>query len=264
MTSENSYITFDSILKFLSKKINESGNSEINLSELFSTTTHEQQMTGIAEFCKINDDAWISDARMDITKCVQKDILVAGIPLDLEQVFYYLAKNTQNEFWIMFSIMIQRNPSQLNQDRNNSLHYALKNFCNDLAQIDISMTPEEVMKFVDVNKSAIASRFTTKLEPPIQLNVCDQEPFWAHMETIYNLMHPYNKVKFVHNPSHDLVNNIVGKITNISSDDDMGPQKMLTELFSGDLMSQLTSMMQNGGDINQFVQTMISAIPKNN
>lgn len=223
---------------------------------------HVQALTN---FIAVNEDAWTSDTTMDLKKCITKKLEYSTFTIDLEQVFEYVSAIEQKKFWIFVSIITNRNPDQIAQERQHQLNQAVQDFANDLSKIDVNMSPQDIVEYVQSNKEAIQTRFTTKLYPAIPLSSSDYPHFWAHLEKIYNLLNPYDKIIFQPNKSHQLVTNIFDKMNSMpnSEHENQAPQEILQHLLSSDIMQQVSELVKDGGvGITDFLATMVKAIPQ--
>jgi hypothetical protein len=151
---------------------------------------------------------------------------------------------------------------QLDEIRMHQLNDASSLFSNILGSIGVDIQPENLKMFINANKSAIENRYLQCLEPKLSFQLDskdDVDTFWSHMEIIYNLMNPYNKIK--RNIASDLVSNIISKIT---SSENVSPANLVGEIMSKDTLEQMATIMSAPNGLPNILSTLMTAIGNTN
>lgn len=255
-------MNFQEILNLLDEKVK--SNEMPSLVQQFQNTTYEDQVKGVLNFFEQNKNAWVSDTKMELEKCIEPRLSIGNRFIDLRHYFEYLSPMEQKQFWIMLSIFVDRNPTLIHQKRQFELEQALQHFCKDLSQVDVNMTIQEALNFVESNREAIETRLMAKLNYNIQLAECDQELFWLHMEKIYNLKNPFDKIVYESNPSFSLVKNLIDKTSTITStpDGQIDFASLFTTILDPTMMQGFQQLFTSPGGIGQLLQTLEKIIPR--
>jgi hypothetical protein len=171
-------------------------NSEV--ARFFNNTTEQQQIACCNQFCIANNESWIGDYDMDLSNCPDPFLRIDNRTFDLRPLVNdFMSKKQTVVFWKIVSEQGGRSIHLLETQRNQQLNDAVGMFSNILGSVGVNIQPEELKMFIKSNKSAIENRYMQCLEPKLSIQLDtkeDVDAFWNHMEIIYNIMHPYNKI----------------------------------------------------------------------
>lgn len=271
MNHQQSNYTFRNIMEFLDAHVpveytHQPGAFVTNIA---NTTSEQEQLNGLLHFVQVNDHAWTSDVFMDIEKCETPTIVCGNAPhINLREVFEYLSTHATKRFWIMVCMCIGRSSSELAAKRQAELCTSVQDFKSDLALINVEMTADEIVEFVSANKDAIATRYMARLDRQIPIHKSDHEPFWNHMEKIFNILNPYNQIRFTSSSSHTIVTSMVDKISGMFSNQDLQEGnvdfgQVIGNILNPDMMNQMSELMQ-GTNPKDLVNTILSVLPDMN
>ena len=259
-TSSTSFLD---ILTFLdSKTIEYTGERDAFVNTIGRATTSEQQMMALLHFITENSSAWKSDMFMVIEKCKVKNIIITDeYVIKLDEIFDFLSEHDKQRFWIMVCMCVGRTSTAIAEKRMEMLQAAVSAFSSDLEKINFSVSHEDIMRLVTTNKSAISTRLVAKLNVNVPLEKQNYEPFWEHMENIYNILNPYDQILFVSSKSHNIISQIVDTVSvAFNNSSEMNPQDILQTLLNQNIIKDLGRMLQDG-DAGEIIADLLKALP---
>lgn len=271
MYSTQQICTFRNIMEFLDTSVpieyTQQPNAFVN--NIANVTNEEEQNIALMKFTIDNACAWTSDMYMDINKCKTVEIVFEKAPsINLKDLFVYLSDYDKKRFWLMVCMCIGRTSAALAEKRQAMLCSSVQEFQKDLASINIEMKEDDIIRFVSTNKDAIATRYIARLNQQIPLDKMDYEPFWCHMEKIYNIINPYDQILFKPSSSHTIVTTMVDKISGMFNGQNMEDGnidfgQIVGSLLNADMMQQMSQLMQ-GSNPKELVSTILSVLPEMN
>lgn len=258
--------SFLDILTFLdTKTIEYTGSQDAFVKTIGHATSVEQQMMALMRFITKNSAAWKSDMFMDIDKCKDKNIIITdGCVIKLDEIFKFLSEHDRQKFWIMVCMCIGRTSTAIAETRSIMLQAAVEEFSSDLEKINFSVSHDDIIQLVSTNTSAISTRLVAKLNVKVPLEKQNYDPFWEHMENIYNIMNPYNQILFVSSKSHNIVSKIVDTVSDAFNNGDgseLTPQTILQTLMNQDIFGELGKMME-GGNAGEIISDLLKSLPQ--
>lgn len=227
---------------------------------VLKTIPEQTVILGFTNFVAENDHAWISDREIDLTKCNTKVVVFEQDKiLDLVKCFEHLSPKQQKEFWIHVCIIIGKDVKKIEEERTVKINQALVNFSNDLKSIQIDIAPVNLFNFVTNNYNAILHRSRQELtEDLVNLTPNNEKQFWEHMEFIWNLINPYNKI--VQNSTHNLLNQLISQI---GPDNGNDLTAVLEKFLNPNIVGILKPVIENGG-IEEMIKNLTGMLPKTN
>lgn len=210
----------------------------------------------ILEFCNKNQNLWISDEEIDFEQLHQQDCFVEfgqDCKINLHDLFFYLSRENQIYFWKFICSMIGRDPEQLRQERLKNLKNAAFDFSSDLKNININMTPEEIVDFVKNNKTEANLRSIALLKPKLNIEKTEQQHFWNHFDNVYKYVFPYETSTVSPLPFQECIESI----SNSNIQDCSSPQEMITKLLNPEMMTMVMEMMNNPQALGGIFKSMM-------
>lgn len=233
------------------------------IDNFFANTTNEEIAISCNNFCVVNNDSWIADYELDMNKCADTCLHIGTRQLDLCTLTQdHMSKIQRQTFWRIVSELGGRALDVIENHRQAQLSEALQLFASNLKTIDVHIGVDDLRNFIASNREAIENRYLQCLQPKlnIPLNLkADVDTFWNHMEQIYNIMHPYNRIK--RNIASDLVSNIVHKISTSQS---TSPTNLIGEIISNETLEQMAHIMSTPNGLPNILSSLMSVINTNN
>lgn len=205
------------------------------------------------EFLAQNHSAWISHFEMDIDKCSVTSLSSRDFSLDLKLILGLVTDVPA--FWATICQLGHRDPQTLQQNQDAAVYQALNDFCLDLSRIGVNMTPEELFKIVQDNKIAIELRMLEKLTVQIPLPENSRGQFWDHMESMFNLIHPYDQICFQNNKNDQFVSTIMQKMNSLGPElqsEQINPMDVINNIFSDKQFINSVGNIMKGDENGQF------------
>lgn len=215
----------------------------------------EELFHSLNQFAHENSSTWVSDMEMYPPENAAFKIPGGG-EFSFHELFFYLSAEKQEVFWKFFCCIIGRDTNSLALERKNRVMDAATKFSQDLKNININMTADDLVTLVQENKKQISLRMTSLLVPPMPISKEDAPHFWAHFDTLYKLLYPYEVLS---KPVQglEILEDCVSGIISSGMDENSTPQDMLQKLVNPTTIEKVMTLVQNPDAISTIMNSFL-------
>lgn len=211
------------------------------------------------DFARRNELSWKSDTEMDIKRMDQNSRVInfgTNFMVDVKDIFYNLSENKQKYFWELFCGIIQRDIAVLENNRRQELVNYATQFSNDLKNVNVSLTVEEVINMVIANKDRAQLRLLSMIEPKIDIPISDQDHFWRHYDNVYNCIYPYEPLTITPDTTIGL-DKCLGGLSNIDASNINSAEDVIKTVLNPEMIQNVLGIMQDPERLKQMVNGMM-------
>lgn len=213
----------------------------------------------IVDFARRNEDYWKSDLEMDIKRMDKHARALnfnQNFVVDIKDLFYNLSENKQKIFWTYFCLLIQRDSGMLEARRKTELFNYASQFSNDLKNVNIFLTVDEIINMVANNKDRAQLRLLSMIEPKIEIPISDQKHFWKHYDNVYNCLYPYEPLVIKPDTTVGL-DKCLGGLSNLDTSNISSAEDVIKTVLNPEMIQSVLGIMQDPDRLKQMVDGLM-------